>query len=421
MITGIVGAEIRPEQHGELEEIANSLKVPFLIQPKRSSDRYNAFVKMLNEFHPDLIIVNSYSMLLPREILILPPHGAINIHGALLPEYRGANPIQWAILNNESITGVTMHYMTEQFDAGDIIAHRIVPMYFEDTWADIQKRIVIASEGMLKEEMPQILKGTNLRYAQDESRARHFHRRYPEDGLIDWEQSVLNIYNLIRALVKPNPGAFYFRNGLKEIIDDYCSIFRLSNMKYDRRGGQVLKSIYTELRPLTSNDLPMFFQWINNREQVLFNAPYKPVSEANHKEWFASIQQRNDIVIFGIWSIKDNRLIGSCQLKDINFIHRSAELQIRIGVVEMRGKGLGKDAISLLLKFAFDDLNLHRVFVQVFSTNHTAIRTYEGSGFAMEGKLREAAFIEGNYVDVLVMGVLRNEFKYRENSSDSST
>ncbi len=173
----------------------------------------------------------------------------------------------------------------------------------------------------------------------------------------------------------------------------------------------MLRSKHIELRPLTSNDVALFFKWINDREQVMFNAAYKPISESSHMEWFESIQRRNDIVIFGIWSIENNQLIGSCQLKDLSFVHRSAELQIRIGEVEMRGKGFGKDAVNLLLKFAFDDLNLHRVFVHVFSSNHRAIHTYERNGFVSEGKLREAAFIDGNYLDMVVMGVLQDEYK----------
>jgi RimJ/RimL family protein N-acetyltransferase len=157
-------------------------------------------------------------------------------------------------------------------------------------------------------------------------------------------------------------------------------------------------------------DAPQLYEWINDRDQVLFNAPYKPVSEPQHADWLASITTRPDTVIFGIRTAGDDTLVGSCQLHSISHIHRSAELQIRIGETAARGKGYGKNAVQLLLRFAFSDLNLHRVFVHVFADNNPAIRLYETTGFKREGALREAAFIDGKYVDVLVMGILQTEY-----------
>ena len=121
VLVGIVGAEIRPQQHPELRWLAEAQGVPLLIQPRLTSPAYPAFIEQARTLAPDLILVNSYSMLLRPDILSIPRYGAVNIHGALLPQYRGCNPIQWALLNNETATGVTMHYMTAEFDAGDII------------------------------------------------------------------------------------------------------------------------------------------------------------------------------------------------------------------------------------------------------------------------------------------------------------
>jgi diamine N-acetyltransferase len=173
----------------------------------------------------------------------------------------------------------------------------------------------------------------------------------------------------------------------------------------------VLKAKNVELTSLDTNDLPTLMTWINEREQVLFNAPYKPVHESQHQAWFESIQKRSDMVIFGIRLVQDNKLIGSCQLHSIDNIHRSAELQIRIGNTSQRGRGYGFQAVRLLLKFAFDDLNLNRVYLHVFSTNATAIRLYEKAGFTKEGTLREAAHINGEYIDVIEMGIVRDEYK----------
>ena len=172
----------------------------------------------------------------------------------------------------------------------------------------------------------------------------------------------------------------------------------------------MFRSDHILLSPLTLPDIPILFDWINAREHVLFNAPYKPVHERQHQEWFEAIQHRNDLVIFGIRLGETGELIGSCQLHNINTIHRSAELQIRIGKSSEHGKGYGSEAVRLLLHFAFDDLNLHRVYLHVFSTNAAAIRVYQKVGFMQEGILRQAAHINGQYIDVMVMGLLREDY-----------
>jgi RimJ/RimL family protein N-acetyltransferase len=172
----------------------------------------------------------------------------------------------------------------------------------------------------------------------------------------------------------------------------------------------MLKSEHVVLTPLTTNDLPVLWGWINDREQVLLNAPYKPVHEGQQQAWFESTQGRDDLVIFGIRLRENDKLIGSCQLHNIHRVHRSAELQIRIGDVVERGCGYGTEAVGLLLEFAFKDLNLQRVCLHVFSTNAAAIRVYEKVGFMHEGLLRQAAYINGSYVDVVVMGILRAEY-----------
>lgn len=121
------------------------------------------------------------------------------------------------------------------------------------------------------------------------------------------------------------------------------------------------------LDSFNENDSSILFKWNNDREQVHFNAPYKPVHEIQHRTWFESIQQRNDIVIFAIRLQQSGELIGSCQLHHINTIHRSAEMQIRLGDISKRGLGYGTKATNLLLNFAFNDLNLYRVYLHVLS------------------------------------------------------
>lgn len=174
----------------------------------------------------------------------------------------------------------------------------------------------------------------------------------------------------------------------------------------------MLKGSNVFLSPLQKEDSRQLYEWINDRELVLFNAPYKPVSERHHQAWFEAIQQRNDVVIFGIRLLEEGKLIGSCQLHSINYVHRSAELQIRLGDTEQRGRGYGTEAVRLLMDFAFKDLNLQRVHLHVLSTNVVAIRVYEKVGFMREGLLRRAAYIDGQYADVVVMGILREGEEY---------
>lgn len=173
---------------------------------------------------------------------------------------------------------------------------------------------------------------------------------------------------------------------------------------------EMLKSADISLTAVKQEDLPALLAWINDREQVLANSPYRPVSEKQHQDWFAAMQQREDAVIFAIRLSASDALIGTCQLHSISRVHRSAELQIRLGEVAQRRKGYGTQAVSLLLDFAFKDLNLQRVYLHVFQNNLAAIRAYEKVGFITEGVLRRAAFINGKYVDVLVMGILAEEY-----------
>ena len=171
----------------------------------------------------------------------------------------------------------------------------------------------------------------------------------------------------------------------------------------------VLKGSRVALAPLTAADSDVLFQWIRDRDLVLLNGPYRPVGEASHRAWFEAVQQRDDVAVFGIRLLDDDRLVGSCQLHSISPVHRSAELQIRIGEPRSRGVGLGTEAVELLLKFAFDDLNLHRVYLHVLSTNGAAIHLYGKTGFVEEGVLRDGAYIDGRYVDLVVMGLLESE------------
>jgi RimJ/RimL family protein N-acetyltransferase len=167
------------------------------------------------------------------------------------------------------------------------------------------------------------------------------------------------------------------------------------------------------LSALTNNDSEQLFKWINNSELVLFNSFYKPVHEPSHDKWFKSIVEKENFIIFGIRLADDNKLIGSCQLLNIHPIFRSAEIQIRIGETAELSRGYGSEAVHKLLEYGFIHLNLHRIYLHVFADNIRAIKAYEKAGFAKEGLQRQAAFIGGNYKDILMMGILKDEFHAR--------
>ncbi len=176
----------------------------------------------------------------------------------------------------------------------------------------------------------------------------------------------------------------------------------------------MLTSENIHLSPIHKKDSEVLFSWINNRDLLLYNAPYKPIMEQNHEQWMDSIAKSKDVHLFGIRENKNDILIGSCQLYSINLLARNAELQIRIGETSQRGKGYGSEAVQLLLQFGFNDLNLHRIYLHVFSDNNAAIKSYLKCGFKTEGTLRQAVFIDGKYADIAVMAILKEEFNARK-------
>lgn len=172
----------------------------------------------LRAAEPDLIISLYYRAMIPKEVLEMPRLGAYNIHGALLPKYRGRACVNWAVLNGETETGATLHVMTEFADRGDIIAQKAVPILFEDTAHDVFMKVARAGRDILTESLPALEAGTTERLPQDESQATKFGRRRPEDGEIDWNKSAVQIYNLIRAVTHPFPGAFTHVGDVKTFI-----------------------------------------------------------------------------------------------------------------------------------------------------------------------------------------------------------
>ena len=168
--------------------------------------------------NPDVIFSFYYRKIIDIKILDLAPLGAFNMHGSLLPKYRGRACVNWAVLNGEKEAGVTLHRMTKYADRGNIIAQEAVEIGENETSHEVFKKIIPAAGRVLSESLDDILSGNAEGTPQNESEATKFGRRRPEDGIIDWSKSAREIHNLVRAVAKPFPGAFFYHDGHKIMI-----------------------------------------------------------------------------------------------------------------------------------------------------------------------------------------------------------
>jgi methionyl-tRNA formyltransferase len=162
----------------------------------------------LRALQPDIIFSFYYRNLIPDRLLGLAPLGAFNMHGSYLPKYRGRAPVNWAVLNGETQIGATLHYMVQRADAGDIVDQEAVIIGPEETAFQVMKKVQAAALKTLDRQLPAILAGKAPRHPQDEAQATYFGARKPEDGRIDWHKSAVSIFNLVRAVTRPFPGAF---------------------------------------------------------------------------------------------------------------------------------------------------------------------------------------------------------------------
>jgi methionyl-tRNA formyltransferase len=188
--------------------------------PVHSPESVNTpdWIDRIRSWGPDLIFSFYYRSMIREEILQIPRLGAFNMHGSLLPKYRGRVPINWAVLQGEKETGVTLHHMVKRADAGDIVDQERVPIGLEDTARDVFGKCVKAARLVLERQLDALTAGTAPRRSQDESQATTFGGRKPEDGRIDWTQSADQIYNLVRAVTNPYPGAFTDSGGRRMFI-----------------------------------------------------------------------------------------------------------------------------------------------------------------------------------------------------------
>jgi len=166
----------------------------------------------------DVIFSFYYRSLLPAQILALAPRGAFNMHGSLLPRYRGRAPTNWAVLQGESETGATLHEMVARADAGRIVDQEAVPILPDDTAQEVFNKVTVAAEQVLWRSLPSIVDGAVRWRPNSIERGSYFGARKAEDGRIDWSKPAGQVYNLIRAVAPPYPGAFSEVAGVRVVV-----------------------------------------------------------------------------------------------------------------------------------------------------------------------------------------------------------
>lgn len=162
---------------------------------------------------PDFLFSFYYRYMLDQAWLKIPSRGALNMHGSLLPKYRGRAPVHWAILQGESATGASLHYMVQKPDAGALVDQQSVPILENDTALDVSLKVAEGARQVLRRSLPRLVDGSAEARPLDLVQGSYFGRRRPEDGRIDWRCTARAIHDLVRAVAPPFPGAFTEVNG----------------------------------------------------------------------------------------------------------------------------------------------------------------------------------------------------------------
>lgn len=199
-----------------IKEIAKKNNIP-LFNPININD--SKFIDVIKRKNIDLIVTANCPYIFKKEPLSVPKKGCINLHGGPLPKYRGGSPLNWAIINGEKKTGVTIIQMDEGIDTGDVLAQEMFDIEAEDDIYTVHKKANEIFKKLLIKVIDNFESGAVIRMKQDESKATYYPQREPRDGLINWKTMTKEqIYNMIRALTHPYPGAFTYLNGRKAYL-----------------------------------------------------------------------------------------------------------------------------------------------------------------------------------------------------------
>ncbi|WP_323592766.1 methionyl-tRNA formyltransferase [Aliarcobacter butzleri] len=228
--------KVKNINYSNLKEIADIYNIPYYEIDSINGTKTKDYEPIIKELNLDLILVLGWYYMLPKSTRELSKYGAWGIHASLLPKYAGGAPLNWAIINGEKETGVTLFRMGDGIDDGDIIAQEAFSIDYKDTIKEVYDKATIISKQILTKVLNNI---ENVRFSpQDKSKIEVYSQRSPKDGIIDWHQSAKSIYDFIRAQTIPYPCAFStINNEIVKIID--CNVVELNSQDY--RNGEIVK------------------------------------------------------------------------------------------------------------------------------------------------------------------------------------
>jgi methionyl-tRNA formyltransferase len=210
-----VDSSSEPIWFDSVASLASSYDIPVVTPDSPDAPE---LIQSVARVRPDFLFSFYYRHMLSPVLLASAGQAALNMHGSLLPKYRGRAPVNWAVLHGERETGATLHYMTGKPDAGDIVDQERVPILPDDTARDVLDKVVVAAEVSLDRVLPALLAGRAPRRAQDLARGSYFGARTPADSRIDWRLSHREVHNLVRAVAPPFPAAFTFACGQRIVL-----------------------------------------------------------------------------------------------------------------------------------------------------------------------------------------------------------
>jgi methionyl-tRNA formyltransferase len=196
-------------------KLCESEKIPYLTP---STSELKSLIPRIQELAPDYLFSFYYRYMIPAELLACAKIAALNMHGSLLPKYRGRAPVNWAILHGETETGATLHIMEAKPDAGDIIGQKSVTIGPDETATEVFGKVSKAAVTVIEQVLPELIQGEVPRKANELHKGSYFGGRKPEDGRILWEQSAKQVHDLVRAVAPPYPGAFTSWQGQTMIV-----------------------------------------------------------------------------------------------------------------------------------------------------------------------------------------------------------
>lgn len=201
--------------HPRVTALATQHQIPIFYS---NEVKPSGYADVLRNIQPDIAFAAGWRHLIPKDAWVVPPKGTLILHDSLLPRYRGFAPMNWAIINGETETGVTLFYIAEEVDAGPIVDQLVAPVSLQDNARTVDERIISLYEEIIVKNLPALQAGTAKAVPQDESFASYTCKRTPEDGEIDWRQSSLAIHNLVRGLTHPFPGAYTSLRGRRLFV-----------------------------------------------------------------------------------------------------------------------------------------------------------------------------------------------------------